>query len=85
MIPQEGAEILKGEELGKTRAESAAKKADEENNEEKQSNGESDPSSANEEEKPAVKRDGTMVATAAVSIFATLTPNLRLNRFQALF
>jgi len=62
---KEGAEILKGEDLGKTRAESAAKKADEENNEEKQPNGDSEPSSSNEDEKPAVKRDGTMVATAA--------------------
>lgn len=75
--PQEGAEILKGEELGKTRADTAAKKTDEDNNDENQSNGDADPSSTNEDEKPAIKKDGTMVATAAVSFFATFTLNLR--------
>lgn len=71
---KEGAEILKGEDLGKTRAESATKKTDEDNNEsengsseaeeEKHSNG-TDSEDAKDDEKPAVKRDGTMVATAA--------------------
>ena len=66
---QEGSDLLGDEELGKTRSGTAALKDEEEEDEGEQDAESSEEENGREENgshKPAVKRDGTMVVTAAV-------------------
>ncbi|XP_015779631.1 PREDICTED: eukaryotic translation initiation factor 5B-like [Acropora digitifera] len=61
---QEGSDLLGDEERGKTRSETAAKNTEDNKEEDKniEENGDCEENGA---EKPAVKRDGTMVVTAS--------------------
>ncbi|KXJ14269.1 high mobility group nucleosome-binding domain-containing protein 5 [Exaiptasia diaphana] len=58
---KEGTDLLDGEELGKTRAETETLKEKEEETNGAEHNGDGD---VHEDEKPALKRDGTMQVTA---------------------
>lgn len=70
LLKQEGSDLLGDEERGKTRSETAAlKDAEDDEDAEENSDEENGDCEENGAEKPAVKRDGTMVVTASVRSF----------------